>query len=596
MNLLDLYKSRFGTAVKAQGNGWNGPCPLCGGESGKSDRFVVWPDRDESLGETCAKNQVTGIWSCRQCGRSGDTIAYLMQVDGLDFKAALAELGIEGGRTGYRRRPAPQEPRRQRESFTPRVWPEPSPEWQSYATKLLEEATARIADEPNALRWLAARGITAEAIAQYRIGYLPAEGAKYPGRWRYRSALGLAPKQKEGGATSQKIFIPRGIIIPTFAPDAAGGKLLNLRIRRHKADLQPMPSGKLPPKYMELEGSCKAPLLLRAAGPAHLAAYFVTEAELDAMLIHYATGGAVGAVAVRTNRGKPDATAHERLSAAVKVCVALDYDAAVDERGQEYVPADAPGSQGLDWWEQTYAQYLRWPTPEGKDPGDAFRLGVDIRQWVAAALPASIALPAESPATRGAERHDHRHDGGEPRSASAAGTTLPASESECPAGRGAERHLMSGSMDTCAAGLPNGGGGAEPESPAPEEGGPAGFTQTRTSEDNAHIPHRAAFTPDELAHIEGALPLYLTLADVPVDVCRAWLLWQDVPASFAKQRDEGGHSVGFAWHCDPAWKRTHAAAFDAFWRFQDSSRTLWDWMSEHREMKITARNLLRIWG
>ena len=50
-------------------------------------------------------------------------------------------------------------------------------------------------------------------------------------------------------------------------------------------------------------------------------------------------------------------------------------------------------------------------------------------------LPAS---ESECPAGRGAERHGEERR--EPRSASDAGTTLPASESECPAGRGAERH------------------------------------------------------------------------------------------------------------------------------------------------------------
>ena len=48
MTLLDLYRSRYGQAVRRQGGAWNGPCPLCGGEPGKSDRFMVWPDRRES--------------------------------------------------------------------------------------------------------------------------------------------------------------------------------------------------------------------------------------------------------------------------------------------------------------------------------------------------------------------------------------------------------------------------------------------------------------------------------------------------------------------------------------------------------------------
>lgn len=112
MTLLDYYKSRFGEAVKRQGGAWNGPCPLCGGEPGKSDRFMIWPDRAENLGEVCAQNGLKGIWLCRQCGASGDTIAYLTKVEGMGFKAALAELGIEGRRPSFRRRRAPTEPRR----------------------------------------------------------------------------------------------------------------------------------------------------------------------------------------------------------------------------------------------------------------------------------------------------------------------------------------------------------------------------------------------------------------------------------------------------------------------------------------------------
>ena len=126
MQLLDLYRSRFGEAVKRQGNGWNGPCPLCGGEPGKSDRFMVWPDRSDNLGEACSRNGINGIWSCRQCSASGDTIAYLMKIDGMTFKEALAELGIEGVKTGWHRRKLPlnqcgtyRMPGRQRSSPSP---------------------------------------------------------------------------------------------------------------------------------------------------------------------------------------------------------------------------------------------------------------------------------------------------------------------------------------------------------------------------------------------------------------------------------------------------------------------------------------------
>ena len=257
MQLLDFYKARFGTAVKHQGNGWNGPCPLCGGEPGKSDRFMVWPERTESLGQTCAQHGIKGIWSCRQCGASGDTIAYLMKAEGHDFKSALGELGIEGGRPAFHRKRAPAEPRSS-SAWQPKSCPIPNDTWAAYALKLVEEAEGAIWQQETALRWLASRGIDEQAVKAYRIGYLPAEGTKYPGRWRSRAALGLEPRTGDDGKIRDKIFIPRGIVIPTLATD---GRVLNLRIRRHKEDLR-----ERSPKYMELEGSCKGPLLLRASG------------------------------------------------------------------------------------------------------------------------------------------------------------------------------------------------------------------------------------------------------------------------------------------------------------------------------------------
>ena len=56
--MLELYRHRFGAGVKARGNGWNGPCPICGGEVGKSDRFMIWPDRERDLGYTCTENHI----------------------------------------------------------------------------------------------------------------------------------------------------------------------------------------------------------------------------------------------------------------------------------------------------------------------------------------------------------------------------------------------------------------------------------------------------------------------------------------------------------------------------------------------------------
>ena len=89
---------------------------------------------------------------------------------------------------------------------------------------------------------------------------------------------------------------------------------------------------------------------------------------------HYATGGGIGALAVRSNTRKPDAEAHSLLEGAVRLLVALDYEDSLN------------GVAGLKWWMDTYPHARRWPTPEGKDPGEAYGLGVDIREWISEAV------------------------------------------------------------------------------------------------------------------------------------------------------------------------------------------------------------------
>ena len=540
MTLLDYYKSRFGEAVKRQGGAWNGPCPLCGGEPGKSDRFMIWPDRAENLGEVCAQNGIKGIWSCRQCGASGDTIAYLTKVDGMDFRAALAELGIEGRRSSFRRRRAPAEPRREIARWEPQQWPEPTETWCEYAEKLLVEAEAGIWDEPAALAWLTQRGIGEEAVRAYRIGYLRAESGRYPGRFRARAALGLPPRMGDDGKEHTRIFIPRGIVIPTLGAD---GRVLNLRIRRHKQDLR-----ERSPKYLELEGSCKAPLLLSSSRPAPLAVYFVVEAELDAILIHYVTGGVVGSLAVRTNRGKPDTHAHERLRQAVRIGIALDYD--------------GPGAEGVEFWERHYPASLRWPTPEGKDPGDAFRLGVDIRDWVDACLPDSIALPETTDPRRGSIAQD-----------------------------GGPEQPDAGQVDTSAAGQMDVGRGAaperflEPEGKSPSERARGGCVEGVMDLVWADA---SMFSAAALRQIQAALPQGMELGLVPAAVCRCWLQWRRLPVVYSRYRR--------AWLWNEAFRQANPGMCDDFEGKAVSSPEIMEWLHDHWAEEISSKNLFDLWG
>ena len=87
------------------------------------------------------------------------------------------------------------------------------------------------------------------------------------------------------------------------------------------------------------------------------------------------------------------------------------------------------------------------------------------------------------------------------------------------------------------------------------------------------------------------MPDYLRPEDVPEDVRRAWHLWQGVPVLFVKL-EEGG----FEWSYSHSWAKHNRDQFEAFWRFQDGSDALWDWLSAHVAAEIGAHNLLKIWG
>ena len=62
-----------------RGAEFHGPCPFCGEGY---DRFIVWPEQDE-----------TGRYWCRQCNRKGDGIQFLRDYLGQSFGDAAARFG-----------------------------------------------------------------------------------------------------------------------------------------------------------------------------------------------------------------------------------------------------------------------------------------------------------------------------------------------------------------------------------------------------------------------------------------------------------------------------------------------------------------------
>ena len=360
--------SRVRRVSSAKGGEWHGPCPVCGG----ADRFHLWPNQEG--GATAQRAGVTGTFWCRQCDAAGDVIDLLKFAEGLDYKAACKELSIEMEKPSRKYRPLRQ-PQRASKTWTPAQWKIPPSRWRAQATKLALAAHERLLTSPGVLAYLSRRGIPQEAVARYRLGYLEGEGKGGTCLYRARSAFGLPEKNstRQGEEkTHTALWIPRGLTIPLWHDD----EVHRVRIRRRKDDLREKDS-----KYILLEGSGQAPMVLPPEGVRPgLATWVVVEAELDACAVHHACGGKVGVLASLTNVGKPDADAHRWLSPAKLILVALDFDTA-DAKGRR------AGYQGWLWWRDHYGVAKRWPVPRGKDPGEAFSLGVDLSVWVQAAMP-----------------------------------------------------------------------------------------------------------------------------------------------------------------------------------------------------------------
>ncbi len=383
-NILDLLRRCVaGDTIKKasaiKGGEWHAPCPKCGG----NDRFIVFPEQDG--GALARKHGLRGTWSCpRHCENGGDILDFCTVHLGMSFTEACAELGIalekqEGGaRRAYRpMRPLPKE---KGTTWAPTAYAAPADVWVQQATKLAQEAHTRLLDERNIMAYLAKRGLPIEAVVRYGLGYIEGEDRTGTCIFRQRTSFGLSLRTKSDGKTVRALRIPRGITIPCW-DDTYPRKALRIRIRRRDTDIDY--TNPKDPKFQLIPQETapySAPMILPPQGVSlDLATWVVVEAELDAMLVHHACGGRVGVMSILTVSGKPDKRAHELLTRSARILFAIDFEQ--NAQGEFHT------AKHWKWWNEQYSQAKLWPVPKGKDPGEAYSLGVDIAQWIFLAMP-----------------------------------------------------------------------------------------------------------------------------------------------------------------------------------------------------------------
>ena len=261
--------------------------------------------------------------------------------------------------------------------WEPRVTAAPGDLWQARARKLVDEAVYHLwtpTGKPMLDFLFQRRGLIEKTIREFSLGLVPLN------RWADAKTWGVDEILKDNGKP-KKYWIPRGLTIPLCQDD----QVLRVRVRRPKSDGDP--------RYYLLRGSDTRAMVLGTDKSVSV----LVESELDGLLLHQEAGDLVNVISLGNAQTRPDQGAAEILNQSQLILVSLDADR-------------AGATESWRWWKQHYPQARRWPSIQGKDPGEMWAAGVNIRTWVEAGFmeyAANLAILPErhSPVRRGGGAH-----------------------------------------------------------------------------------------------------------------------------------------------------------------------------------------------
>lgn len=309
--LLALLENNGFAPKRKTATEYSSPCPGCGGR----DRLVVHAD--------------TGRYWCRQCGKSGDAIQFLIDFHDMPFRDAAAAVGkaLPVARTPRQEEKTAQKPQAQA--------------WRDQAAKLIAYAGDHL--NPAALEWLQReRGITPATAEQFSLGWLESN------LYLSKEAWGLP-------ANGKKLFAPSGLLIPW--------RDKRLRIRRDN----PGEFG----RYHVVQGSSAEPMEI---GTPYETTAVIVESELDAILLAQEIRRKLFIVSLGSAAVKPDADLLEKLYFCPVLLICLDTDQA--------------GAKASQWWLKNVPGCHRTLTPPryGKDLTASFLSGLQLNDWLSVTL------------------------------------------------------------------------------------------------------------------------------------------------------------------------------------------------------------------
>jgi hypothetical protein len=229
----------------------------------------------------------------------------------------------------------------------------PPKAWREKALEFVQHSHLEALRRPELMNELLRnRGLTEETIKKFSIGWNENE------RYIPINLWGLS--SKETGKTT--IWLPKGFVIPTFFDE----QVMRLKIRR--VGLSPGDKN----KYIGVSGNRSTPSFY---GKVDGMPIFIIEAEFDAILIQQEARDLCCCMAIPANN-LPDTYADQVLRAAPSLIFSLDYEEAVKDR--------------YSVWKNTYPQMKIWMPEKTKSPGDDYKEGVNLREWVKTGLNSEI--------------------------------------------------------------------------------------------------------------------------------------------------------------------------------------------------------------
>jgi len=334
--------------LRRAGRTLRGRCPL---HNGKSDTSLTLWETDRGW-----------AWCCQAGCAGGDAIAWLMKVEGLTFRDALAELALDAP---ARRAGPPPPPSPPDDTTAP---PEP---WQEAAGRIADEAAGLLwrPEGARAIAWLRRRGLSDDTIRRAGLGFNPAD------RFVPRPDLGL-PLDAGGPRT---VAVPRGVTIPW----RADGALWQFWVRTPGHAAPWRGEGGSPahwPKYHQLPGGANA--LWGADDLRPGAPVMLLEGVFDALAVRQEAGDLIVPVVTGT-------TGARRIRWIARMALAPVALLAFD--------ADAGGDSPTAYWADVLPRARVWK-PYFDDPAAmlAARPGC-VRAWVLAGLDAGARIGASWP-------------------------------------------------------------------------------------------------------------------------------------------------------------------------------------------------------